>query len=109
MAVRGRQALTLAEKIDNAVEADASTATSEFVAWLEEQTGLEVDTRSVILAQKLYPEFLKTPAAAEAREAAKAEREAAKEQAKAAKLTALQKRAAALGLKVQIVSDDDAE
>lgn len=79
---RGRKAMTLDEKIENAKTADPTQAQSDFIGWLKDVSKIKVDDRSVILAQKLYTEFLDTPAAA----AAIAERKAEAEANKAARL-----------------------
>lgn len=106
---RGRKAMTLEEKIENAKTAEVTQAQSDFIGWLKESTGLKVDERSVILAQKLYNEFLTTPAAAAAIAERKAE--AANKAAERAEKSreAFLKRAAKLGYAVEKVSDEAAE
>lgn len=106
---RGRKAMTLEEKIENAKTAELSRAQSDFIGWLKNKTGLKIDDRSVVLAQKLYAEFLDTPEAANAIAERKAEaaKNAAEREEKAR--TAFLARAAKLGFTVAKVEDDDAE
>jgi len=106
---RGRKAMTLEEKIENAKTSDVTQAQSDFIGWLKTNTGVKIDDRSVVLAQKLYTEFLTTPEAAAAIAERKAESavKAAEREEKAA--DAFLKRAAKLGFKVEKVADADAE
>lgn len=105
---RGRTALTFVEKIDNAQTSEATQAQVDFITWLK-GLGVKIDERTVIVAQKLYPEFLKTPEA----EAARAERKVEAEAEKAEKISKAQenflKRAEKLGFKVEKVAVEDAE
>ena len=110
MATRGRQALSFEEKVDRALEAEPTTAQSDFIAWLNDVAPTaDVDERTVILVQKLYPEFLKTPEAESAREERKAEAAKAKEERDAKSLDSFIKRAQKLGFKLEKVEEDDAE
>ena len=113
---RGRKAMTLDEKIENAKTSDPTQAQTDFINWLKESTGVKVDPRSVILAQKLYNEFLGTPAAATAIAERKAEaaKKAAERNEKARE--AFLKRAAKLGYSVakvetpaEVTEDSDGE
>lgn len=106
---RGRKAMDLEEKIDNAIKAEASVAQTDFIAWLVENTELEIDERTVILVQKLYPEYLKTPEAASAIAERKEESEAKKLERLAKAQDAFMARAQKLGFKVEKVVEEDAE
>ena len=110
MAPRGRQAMSFEEKVEKALEAEATTAQSDFIAWLNDVAPTaDVDERTVILVQKLYPEFLKTPEAESAREERKAEAAKAKEERDIKALDNFRKRAEKLGFKLEKVAEDDAE
>lgn len=106
---RGRKAMTLEEKIENAKTADLSKAQSDFISWLKNKTGLKIDDRSVVLAQKLYAEFLETPEAASAIAERKAEAAARTAEREEKAKNAFLARAAKLGFTVAKVEDEDAE
>lgn len=107
---RGRKAMSLDEKIEKAKSDKISAAQSDFVGWLKDH-GVTINERTLIVVQKLYPEFLKDPAS----EAVRAERKAEAEKAKAERISksqeAFMKRAEKLGFKVEKVevSAEDAE
>lgn len=110
MAARGRQAMSFDEKIEKALEAEPTTAQKDFIAWLNDVAPTaDVDERTVILVQKLYPEFLKTPEAESAREERKAETAKLKEERDVKALDNFRKRAERLGFKLEKVAEDDAE
>ena len=77
-----RTVMSLEDKIKSAVEKPLTDTMEEFAAWLEDQTGLDIDTDTLKVTQRLYGSYIKVPEVAEkiaARKAANAEkREAAK-------------------------------
>lgn len=102
---RGRTAMDLTEKIEHAKTAEASDSQTAFATWLKTATGVEIDLRTLIVSQKLYTEYTKTPEF----EAANAERKARSAELAKAKetreLDTFAKKAAKLGFLVTFNDD----
>ena len=107
---RGRTALTLDEKIAKLTASDAelSTAQKQYAEWLEDKTGVTLDTQTFLVAQGLYNDYNKDPEVAATNEERRAAREIANREKKAAAVERARKLLAEMGYEV-IETEDDSD